>query len=207
MNNKCQTKRECCIDHSPHCASVCLHNLTGVLSCFRNLIQPEQCSYAFTPSRLDITLKKRHSQRWGGLEAQATQGLLPGFYLLTLDKVWLFLLLYTLVYLLFTWTAVYCLSVYVRLRQMHVDFSGSPHLQELDLCHMACKYVWLPNCNVHCALKWKYMEICHSRILWSRRMFGICASSLFHPSWIWRETFFTIIRAKCFPVRLWRRLQ
>ncbi|XP_034028051.1 ubiquitin carboxyl-terminal hydrolase 19 isoform X2 [Thalassophryne amazonica] len=39
----------------------------------RNLIQPEQCSYAFTPSRLDITLKKRHNQRWGGLEAPATQ--------------------------------------------------------------------------------------------------------------------------------------
>ncbi|XP_054466021.1 ubiquitin carboxyl-terminal hydrolase 19 isoform X2 [Anoplopoma fimbria] len=39
----------------------------------RNLIQPEQCSYSFTPSRLDITLKKRHSQRWGGLEAPAPQ--------------------------------------------------------------------------------------------------------------------------------------
>ncbi|XP_026223254.1 ubiquitin carboxyl-terminal hydrolase 19 isoform X2 [Anabas testudineus] len=39
----------------------------------RNLIQPEQCSYSFTPSRVDITLKKRHSQRWGGLEAPATQ--------------------------------------------------------------------------------------------------------------------------------------
>ncbi|XP_071783636.1 ubiquitin carboxyl-terminal hydrolase 19 isoform X2 [Centroberyx gerrardi] len=39
----------------------------------RNLIQPEQCSYSFTPSRLDITLKKRHSQRWGVLEAPATQ--------------------------------------------------------------------------------------------------------------------------------------
>uniref|UniRef100_A0A674B565 ubiquitinyl hydrolase 1 n=1 Tax=Salmo trutta TaxID=8032 RepID=A0A674B565_SALTR len=39
----------------------------------RNLIQPEQSTYAFTPSRLDITLKKRHSQRWGGLEAPATQ--------------------------------------------------------------------------------------------------------------------------------------
>ncbi|XP_029362184.1 ubiquitin carboxyl-terminal hydrolase 19 isoform X2 [Echeneis naucrates] len=39
----------------------------------RNLIQPEQCSYSFTPSRLDIALKKRHSQRWGGLEAPATQ--------------------------------------------------------------------------------------------------------------------------------------
>ncbi|XP_041080719.1 ubiquitin carboxyl-terminal hydrolase 19-like isoform X2 [Polyodon spathula] len=39
-----------------------------------NLIHPEQCSYSFTPSRLDITLKKRHSQKWGGLEAPATQG-------------------------------------------------------------------------------------------------------------------------------------
>ncbi|KAM4562781.1 ubiquitin carboxyl-terminal hydrolase 19 isoform 1-T1 [Odontesthes bonariensis] len=44
----------------------------------RNLIQPEQCSYSFTPSRLDITLKKRHSQRWGGLEAPATQGAVGG---------------------------------------------------------------------------------------------------------------------------------
>lgn len=59
----------------------CLH---FSLLCFRNLIQPEQCSYSFTPSRVDITLKKRHSQRWGGLEAPATQGLLPSFYLLTL---------------------------------------------------------------------------------------------------------------------------
>ncbi|XP_041801144.1 ubiquitin carboxyl-terminal hydrolase 19 isoform X2 [Chelmon rostratus] len=39
----------------------------------RNLIQPELCSYSFTRSRLDITLKKRLSQRWGGLEAPATQ--------------------------------------------------------------------------------------------------------------------------------------
>nr|XP_015203406.1 PREDICTED: ubiquitin carboxyl-terminal hydrolase 19 [Lepisosteus oculatus] len=39
----------------------------------RNLIHPDQCTYAFTPSRIDITLKKRHSQRWGGLEAPATQ--------------------------------------------------------------------------------------------------------------------------------------
>uniref|UniRef100_A0A674NRL2 ubiquitinyl hydrolase 1 n=1 Tax=Takifugu rubripes TaxID=31033 RepID=A0A674NRL2_TAKRU len=39
----------------------------------RNLIQPDQCTYSFTPSRLDITLKKRHSQRWGGLEAPASQ--------------------------------------------------------------------------------------------------------------------------------------
>uniref|UniRef100_A0A3B3YP99 ubiquitinyl hydrolase 1 n=1 Tax=Poecilia mexicana TaxID=48701 RepID=A0A3B3YP99_9TELE len=44
----------------------------------RNLIQPEQCSYSFTPSRLDITLKKRHSQRWGGLEAPASQGAVGG---------------------------------------------------------------------------------------------------------------------------------
>uniref|UniRef100_A0A8C8FJ61 ubiquitinyl hydrolase 1 n=1 Tax=Oncorhynchus tshawytscha TaxID=74940 RepID=A0A8C8FJ61_ONCTS len=44
----------------------------------RNLIQPEQSTYAFTPSRLDITLKKRHSQRWGGLEAPATQGAVGG---------------------------------------------------------------------------------------------------------------------------------
>ncbi|XP_016138634.1 ubiquitin carboxyl-terminal hydrolase 19-like [Sinocyclocheilus grahami] len=42
----------------------------------RNLIQPDQSSYAFTPSRIDITLKKRHSQRWGGLEAPATQEVL-----------------------------------------------------------------------------------------------------------------------------------
>ncbi|KAI4824216.1 hypothetical protein KUCAC02_012742 [Chaenocephalus aceratus] len=44
----------------------------------RNLIQPEQCSYSFTPSRLDISLKKRHSQRWGGLEAPANQGAVGG---------------------------------------------------------------------------------------------------------------------------------
>ncbi|KAL1021198.1 hypothetical protein UPYG_G00010060 [Umbra pygmaea] len=44
----------------------------------RNLIQPEQSTYAFTPSRIDITLKKRHSQRWGGLEAPAKQGAVGG---------------------------------------------------------------------------------------------------------------------------------
>uniref|UniRef100_G3NJG0 ubiquitinyl hydrolase 1 n=1 Tax=Gasterosteus aculeatus aculeatus TaxID=481459 RepID=G3NJG0_GASAC len=44
----------------------------------RNLIEPEQCNYSFTPSRLDITLKKRHSQRWGGLEASAPQGAVGG---------------------------------------------------------------------------------------------------------------------------------
>ncbi|KAJ8257555.1 hypothetical protein GJAV_G00186880 [Gymnothorax javanicus] len=44
----------------------------------RNLIHPDQSMYAFTPSRIDITLKKRHSQRWGGLEAPATQGAVGG---------------------------------------------------------------------------------------------------------------------------------
>ncbi|XP_027026509.2 ubiquitin carboxyl-terminal hydrolase 19 isoform X4 [Tachysurus fulvidraco] len=44
----------------------------------RNLIQPEQCSFSFTPSRIDITLRKRHSQRWGGLEAQVSQGAVGG---------------------------------------------------------------------------------------------------------------------------------
>ncbi|XP_054627537.1 ubiquitin carboxyl-terminal hydrolase 19-like [Dunckerocampus dactyliophorus] len=44
----------------------------------RNLIQPELCSYSFTASRVDVTLKKRHSQRWEGLEAPATQGAVGG---------------------------------------------------------------------------------------------------------------------------------
>uniref|UniRef100_A0A4W4EPE8 ubiquitinyl hydrolase 1 n=1 Tax=Electrophorus electricus TaxID=8005 RepID=A0A4W4EPE8_ELEEL len=44
----------------------------------RNLIQPEQSSYSFTPSRIDITLRKRRSQRWGGLEAPAPQGAVGG---------------------------------------------------------------------------------------------------------------------------------
>uniref|UniRef100_A0AAY4EGK4 ubiquitinyl hydrolase 1 n=1 Tax=Denticeps clupeoides TaxID=299321 RepID=A0AAY4EGK4_9TELE len=44
----------------------------------RNLIQPDLSSYAFTPSRIDIMLKKRHSQRWGGLEAQTSQGAVGG---------------------------------------------------------------------------------------------------------------------------------
>ncbi|XP_055079203.1 ubiquitin carboxyl-terminal hydrolase 19 isoform X2 [Periophthalmus magnuspinnatus] len=44
----------------------------------RNLIEPEQCTYSFTPSRLDIALKKRLSQRWGGLEAPTTQGAVGG---------------------------------------------------------------------------------------------------------------------------------
>ncbi|XP_067854439.1 ubiquitin carboxyl-terminal hydrolase 19 isoform X2 [Heptranchias perlo] len=39
----------------------------------RNLINPEQCLYTFTASRIDISLKKRQNQRWGGLEALATQ--------------------------------------------------------------------------------------------------------------------------------------
>ncbi|XP_076839756.1 ubiquitin carboxyl-terminal hydrolase 19 isoform X2 [Brachyhypopomus gauderio] len=44
----------------------------------RNLIQPDQSSYSFTPSRIDISLRKRHSQRWGGLEAPAPQGAVGG---------------------------------------------------------------------------------------------------------------------------------
>uniref|UniRef100_A0A8C5X2T9 ubiquitinyl hydrolase 1 n=1 Tax=Malurus cyaneus samueli TaxID=2593467 RepID=A0A8C5X2T9_9PASS len=39
----------------------------------RNLIEPDQCTYTFTVSRIDVCLKKRHSQRWGGLEAPATR--------------------------------------------------------------------------------------------------------------------------------------
>uniref|UniRef100_A0A4X2LSU7 ubiquitinyl hydrolase 1 n=1 Tax=Vombatus ursinus TaxID=29139 RepID=A0A4X2LSU7_VOMUR len=39
----------------------------------RNMIQPEQCVYHFTSSRIDICLRKRQSQRWGGLEAPATR--------------------------------------------------------------------------------------------------------------------------------------
>ncbi|XP_048462611.1 ubiquitin carboxyl-terminal hydrolase 19-like [Rhincodon typus] len=43
-----------------------------------NLINPEQCQYTFTTSRIDISLKKRQNQRWGGLEALATQGAVGG---------------------------------------------------------------------------------------------------------------------------------
>lgn len=45
-----------------------------LLSC-RNLIEPDHCTYNFTPARIDICLKKRQSQRWGGLEAPAARGL------------------------------------------------------------------------------------------------------------------------------------
>uniref|UniRef100_A0A8C5S9Q9 ubiquitinyl hydrolase 1 n=1 Tax=Laticauda laticaudata TaxID=8630 RepID=A0A8C5S9Q9_LATLA len=44
----------------------------------RNLIEPDQCTYNFTPARINICLKKRHSQRWGGLEAPATRGAVGG---------------------------------------------------------------------------------------------------------------------------------
>ncbi|XP_078059866.1 ubiquitin carboxyl-terminal hydrolase 19 [Mustelus asterias] len=44
----------------------------------RNLINPEQCQYTFTTSRIDISLKKRQNQRWGGLEALAAQGAVGG---------------------------------------------------------------------------------------------------------------------------------
>ncbi|XP_053576788.1 ubiquitin carboxyl-terminal hydrolase 19 isoform X2 [Bombina bombina] len=46
----------------------------------RNLIEPDLCRYTFTGSRIDISLKKKQSQRWGGLEAPAAQGLHPEFY-------------------------------------------------------------------------------------------------------------------------------
>ncbi|XP_023561668.1 ubiquitin carboxyl-terminal hydrolase 19 isoform X15 [Octodon degus] len=39
----------------------------------RNLIEPEQCTFCFTTSRIDICLHKRQSQRWGGLEAPAAR--------------------------------------------------------------------------------------------------------------------------------------
>uniref|UniRef100_A0A4W3K0H6 ubiquitinyl hydrolase 1 n=1 Tax=Callorhinchus milii TaxID=7868 RepID=A0A4W3K0H6_CALMI len=44
----------------------------------RNLLNPEQCMYTFTASRIDICLKKRQNQRWGGLEALAAQGAVGG---------------------------------------------------------------------------------------------------------------------------------
>uniref|UniRef100_A0A8C0HQZ3 Ubiquitin carboxyl-terminal hydrolase 19 n=1 Tax=Buteo japonicus TaxID=224669 RepID=A0A8C0HQZ3_9AVES len=44
----------------------------------RNLIEPDQCTYNFTMSRIDVCLKKRQSQRWGGLEAPATRGAVGG---------------------------------------------------------------------------------------------------------------------------------
>ncbi|XP_074259985.1 ubiquitin carboxyl-terminal hydrolase 19 isoform X24 [Saimiri boliviensis] len=39
----------------------------------RNLIEPEQCTFCFTASRINICLRKRQSQRWGGLEAPAAR--------------------------------------------------------------------------------------------------------------------------------------
>ncbi|NXP71650.1 UBP19 hydrolase, partial [Ramphastos sulfuratus] len=44
----------------------------------RNLIEPDRCTYNFTVSRIDVCLKKRQSQRWGGLEAPATRGAVGG---------------------------------------------------------------------------------------------------------------------------------
>ncbi|NXN84666.1 UBP19 hydrolase, partial [Bombycilla garrulus] len=44
----------------------------------RNFIEPDQCTYNFTVSRIDVCLKKRQSQRWGGLEAPATRGAVGG---------------------------------------------------------------------------------------------------------------------------------
>uniref|UniRef100_A0AAY4EGR7 ubiquitinyl hydrolase 1 n=1 Tax=Denticeps clupeoides TaxID=299321 RepID=A0AAY4EGR7_9TELE len=56
----------------------CLSSVDSTLILTLNLIQPDLSSYAFTPSRIDIMLKKRHSQRWGGLEAQTSQGAVGG---------------------------------------------------------------------------------------------------------------------------------
>ncbi|XP_063797176.1 ubiquitin carboxyl-terminal hydrolase 19 isoform X3 [Pseudophryne corroboree] len=47
----------------------------------RNLIEPDLCRYNFTGSRIDISLQKRQCQRWGGLEAPATQGERLGSFL------------------------------------------------------------------------------------------------------------------------------
>ncbi|XP_070594162.1 ubiquitin carboxyl-terminal hydrolase 19 isoform X1 [Erythrolamprus reginae] len=61
-----------------------LHQGCSVHSVFRwqvklrNLIEPDQCTYNFTTARINICLKKRHSQRWGGLEAPATRGAVGG---------------------------------------------------------------------------------------------------------------------------------
>ncbi|CAK6435914.1 unnamed protein product [Pipistrellus nathusii] len=44
----------------------------------RNLIEPELCTFCFTASRIDICLRKRQSQRWGGLEAPAARGAVGG---------------------------------------------------------------------------------------------------------------------------------
>uniref|UniRef100_A0A8C8SYF0 ubiquitinyl hydrolase 1 n=1 Tax=Pelusios castaneus TaxID=367368 RepID=A0A8C8SYF0_9SAUR len=40
----------------------------------RNLIEPDQCTYNFTVSRINICLKKRHSQRWGGAGSSGAVG-------------------------------------------------------------------------------------------------------------------------------------
>ena len=48
--------------------------LSAAFPC-RNLIEPEQCTFCFTASRIDICLRKRQNQRWGGLEAPAARGL------------------------------------------------------------------------------------------------------------------------------------
>ncbi|XP_015272152.1 PREDICTED: ubiquitin carboxyl-terminal hydrolase 19-like, partial [Gekko japonicus] len=59
----------------PDCSS---HTMFRWQVKLRNLIEPDQCTYNFTTARIDICLKKRHSQRWGGLEAPATRGAVGG---------------------------------------------------------------------------------------------------------------------------------
>uniref|UniRef100_A0A8C0D1G9 ubiquitinyl hydrolase 1 n=1 Tax=Balaenoptera musculus TaxID=9771 RepID=A0A8C0D1G9_BALMU len=53
-----------------------LHPGCGPHAIFRwqvKLRWPEQCTFCFTASRIDICLRKRQSQRWGGLEAPAAR--------------------------------------------------------------------------------------------------------------------------------------
>ncbi|XP_069062290.1 ubiquitin carboxyl-terminal hydrolase 19 isoform X2 [Pleurodeles waltl] len=52
--------------HQPGCG---LHTIFRWQVKLRNLIDPDRCSYRFTGSLIVISLKKRQSLRWGGLEA------------------------------------------------------------------------------------------------------------------------------------------
>ncbi|KAM8930802.1 ubiquitin carboxyl-terminal hydrolase 19 [Pelodytes ibericus] len=44
----------------------------------RNLVEPDLCRYNSTGPRINISLQKKQCQRWGGLEALATQGAVGG---------------------------------------------------------------------------------------------------------------------------------
>ncbi|XP_069499390.1 ubiquitin carboxyl-terminal hydrolase 19 isoform X2 [Ambystoma mexicanum] len=56
--------------HHPGCGSCTVFRWQVKL---RNLIEPDLCTYRFTGSLIVISLKKRQSLRWGGLEAAAPQ--------------------------------------------------------------------------------------------------------------------------------------